>query len=84
MSTGNVTVRVVIFLVVDEKKESWKKYDKRKKKLVNLVTPIAQTTKMAKSTLKRERKNDEVNIGKKAFVPRISQKKSDLDQRTKT
>ena len=47
----------------------------KKKKIVNLVTPVAQVREMAKWTLKRERKNDEVNIDKNAFVPRISQKK---------
>ena len=57
------------------KKRELKEVRQKEKNLVNLVTPIAQTTELAKSTLKRERKNDEVNIGKKAFVPRISQKK---------
>ena len=45
------------------------------KPLVNLVSPIAQATEMAKSQIKSERKKDDRKKRKKDFIPPLQRKK---------
>ena len=69
MANRNVTVRVVISWVVEGNTESSKKLklDKRKKQLksiVNLVTPVAQASEMAKLEIEHKREeNDSITGG---------------------
>ena len=48
MATPNVTVRVVIWWVVDRNTENLKEMRQKENPVVNLVTPVAQALEMAK------------------------------------